>query len=238
MLALLRTPRRAGGPILERWRRLGSPPVAEYAPYASFVLEVLFFYYLAVGKSLISAERASNKVDIAYLFYLPFCMLFTSSDKLHRRCAPLFTSGNQEFVWGPDLKTDLGEIDQHLDRLPDSEKEQGLFEIASRPPDRQGSVVAGLWDRFLRPDWRQDDESGPTEREAASRDIGNEIQLLRESAALKPEEIDFDPADPDSLVIERRILHKRGKWWQVPKDINTRAAKSKFEAVLKACEDA
>ena len=51
--------------------------VARKTPYT--------FFHVAVGKKLISPDRLSNRVDIAYLYYLPFAMVFVSNDKLHKR---------------------------------------------------------------------------------------------------------------------------------------------------------
>ena len=99
---------------LKRWFRSGKPPLVDYAPYTAFVLEVEVFFQVALASDLISKEPASNRLDIAYLFYLPFCMMFVSNDRLHRRSAPLFLRPDQEFVWGPDLKTSLGELNEWL----------------------------------------------------------------------------------------------------------------------------
>ena len=48
---------------------------------------------------LISKDRPSNRADLAYLSCLPFCMVFTSNDKLHAKTARLFLRAEQEFVW-------------------------------------------------------------------------------------------------------------------------------------------
>ena len=64
---------------------------------------------------------------MAYLFYLPFCVVFVSSDKLHRKCAPLLLRDNQEFVWGPDLKAGLNEINEHYQTYPEKVREEGLL---------------------------------------------------------------------------------------------------------------
>jgi hypothetical protein len=78
----------AGRRVLsERWRAAGEPPMAQYAPYAAHLLTVDLFFSIGLGADLISRERPSNKVDMAYLYYLPFCMGFTSSDNLHARTA-------------------------------------------------------------------------------------------------------------------------------------------------------
>lgn len=120
--------------IIEEWGRAEYPPLPVYAPYAAHVLSIEVFFQIALGSNLISAQRISNRTDIAYLFYLPFCMIFVSSDKLHRRCAPLFLRADQGFVWGEDLKADLRRLNEHYLSLPDAEKEKGITRFASTPP--------------------------------------------------------------------------------------------------------
>jgi hypothetical protein len=68
----------------------GRPRPTDLAPYAAHVMTVDLFFNLTVGSDLIGRERPSNKVDLAYLYYLPFCMLFVSNDRLHERYAPCF----------------------------------------------------------------------------------------------------------------------------------------------------
>jgi len=66
---------------------------------------------------------------------------------------------SQRFVWGPDLKADLSVLNAHFAALPEEEKPNGLFTLASSPPvDHQGSV-ASLWDMRM-PGWR--DPKSPT----------------------------------------------------------------------------
>ena len=64
----------------------------EFCPYFHYVYSVDLFFNFAVSADLISRVRpkgkADNKVDIAYLYYLPFCMVFTSNDNLHERVVP------------------------------------------------------------------------------------------------------------------------------------------------------
>jgi len=68
--------------IMGRWNGLGRPPIREYAPYLTHVLTVDLLFYLGIAASQIGSDRKTNKVDIAYLYYLPFCMVFTSRDDL------------------------------------------------------------------------------------------------------------------------------------------------------------
>ena len=65
------------------------------------------FFQIALGAGLIGTERPSNRIDIVYLFYLPFSQVFVSTDNLHRRAAAFFLRTDQSFIWGPDLKAHL-----------------------------------------------------------------------------------------------------------------------------------
>src|SRR5690606_24311442 len=152
-------------PILEGWTQAGFPSLAQFAPYAAHVVQVELFFQFALAASQIGAERASNRVDIAYLHYLPFSMMFVSSDRLHQRCAPLFLRDDQEFVWGPDLKADLARINEHFKRLPDAEKERGVMGFAHSPPKIEGSIVRRLRARFMRKGY---DEEPPVKLPPAS----------------------------------------------------------------------
>lgn len=88
-LRALNAPPKLGRAIINRWRAAGGPHLVEFAPYAAHVATVDLFFNIAIGSDLIGRERPSNKVDIAYLYYLPFCMVFVSGDKLHTHGARL-----------------------------------------------------------------------------------------------------------------------------------------------------
>jgi hypothetical protein len=135
--------------ILKRWKEAGGPPLDEFAPYAAYNLLVDLFFYLSLDAGLISSERPSNRVDIAYLYYLPFCMIFTSGDNLHGRITPLFLRNDQEFLWAPDLKADLSRLDTHYAALSDEVKAQGVARFALDPPPDGDYLTTKLWDRFL-----------------------------------------------------------------------------------------
>jgi hypothetical protein len=145
-------------------------------------------------------------------------MIFTSSDRLHRRCAPLFLREEQEFIWGPDLKEGLRKIDQYFDQLPELEKEKGLNVIAPHPPKEGDFLVSHLWDRHLMP-WRSRPEI-PLSANQETR-LVKEIREFNEARPLRLEEVDFESSNPDAISIQRRIQRRKGKWWQVPKDLES-----------------
>jgi hypothetical protein len=98
---ILNIPEKPRKLILKRWYDTRPMPFDEFAPYRAHILKVDLFFLLCLDKGLISKNRPSNKIDISYLYYLPFCSTFASSDKLHARTVPLFMDSEQSLY--PDV---------------------------------------------------------------------------------------------------------------------------------------
>jgi hypothetical protein len=158
-LDVLGVPEESARDVLARWEAAGGPTLEAFAPYTTHVFKVDLLYYLGVDRGFISGERASNKADMAYLYYLPFCMLFTSGDNLHKRSAPLLLRPNQSFAEAAAFKAALKELDDHYTRLPDEIKELGVMAFAHYPPPELDNLVVELWDKHMRPGWRDDAET-------------------------------------------------------------------------------
>lgn len=202
------------------WGRAGCPPIDKFFPYVYHVLTVELFFYISIKSNLISAVRKSNKIDISYLFYTPFCNVFVSSDKLHKRSAPLFMQSNQEFVWGEDLKADLRKLDKYYDAFPTEEKNQGLHVFANYPPNSNDFLVNELWDTYL-PAWRTQSSNHLTlPKDINDSGLPESIKNFANGTELKPSEIDFDVDQADGMVLKRMISRKKGKWYQIGKDID------------------
>ena len=101
---VLDVPERGRDLIMQRWSESELPSLSSFAPYAAHVITVEIFFRILLEVNRISSDRPSNRLDIAYLYYLPFCQVFVSSDKLHRQCAPLFLRENQTFHLGARTK--------------------------------------------------------------------------------------------------------------------------------------
>ena len=208
-----------GRAVLERWRTQGSPPIKEFAPYTAHLLLVDLFFCIGLGADLIGRERPTNKIDIAYLYYLPFCMAFTSRDRLHERTTPSFLDEGQVFIRGDDLKADLAKLDAHYSLLSDEEKLRGVMSFAHYPPVEGDFLVSKLWDKLMRPEWRE----GPSrQHELESKEHNakiiseiNEITELPRSSASE-----FDPSqEPDAVLVQRKVPLYRGKWRMLPPEI-------------------
>ncbi len=212
-IGFLGVPRHYHQQIFERWKVSGYPDISKFAPYAQYILEIDIFFYIAAASSLIAKERVSNKIDLAYLYYLPFCTVFVSSDKLHKRCAPLFLRSNQRFIWGHELKKGLKQLDKYYDDYPDSEKEKGLFHFANRPPGEKGYYVSGIWDQ-LSPGWRDRYQPELPLTQDVNDNLVAQLNAVADATPLDAEAVDFDTANPESMVLRRKIRPRRGKWVQ------------------------
>lgn len=205
--------------ILARWRSNGCENIRTYAPYAAHVLEVDLFFYLALASSLISDDRPSNRIDIAYLYYLPFTDIFVSSDKLHRNATEA-VSFPCKFVWGQELKSDLASINHYYSEISDDEKLKGLPSFANYPPETSSSFVKSLWDHY-----REAPHTEPSQHTKKIVTANDDKKLVEHLSGLQRAPQIYGPVemqsltDPQSISIERLISAKKGSWWQISKSV-------------------
>lgn len=202
--------------IKDRWKRNGKPPLRIFAPYASHILRVELFFRVALGANLVASTRPSHKVDMAYLFYLPFCMIFISGDKLHKQCAPLFLRPNQQFVWGPELKADLAALNAHFSALPAETRQQGIYKFASRLPEGPWGIIKQLFARhtphLLKPVASLDPEKI---NQAAHKKI---VENMKKWDNAPSEGVSRD-GELETLIIKRSVSRRRGSWVQVGPEV-------------------
>ena len=207
--------------IYERWKAQGKPILPAFAPYASHAMTVDLFFALAIAAGLIAKERTSNKADIAYLYYLPFCMVFASMDKLHARTVHLFLKGKQQFVWGADLKAELKRLDEHYSALPEETKARGVMSFAHAPPMEGDFLTTRLWDEFMAPHWRKPRQARPdpmndAEREQVERAL---LELNEQLKAAAPADREVRVKDADFVIVESKVPRRLGKWAIVPPEV-------------------
>lgn len=225
LFAFIHVPSHLCGQIYHRWESAGFPPLARHAPYAAHVLTVELFFQIALAAKLISAERASNRADIAYLFYLPFCHIFVSGDKLHRNCTPAFLTKHQDFLWGPDLKAALSSINQSLSVASEADRQLGLLQLAPRPPGDESNLVVAIWNKHT----PGNEESSALDIPLDSDAVRTLVEQLKEFSAA-PTDSDVSNISPDeleSVAIERLVPAKRGSWWIIPKAVADKESERK-----------
>ena len=224
-LNVLGLPQSSARDVLSRWEVAGRPKLEAFAPYTTHVFKVDLLYYLGIDRGFISGERASNKADMAYLYYLPFSMLFTSGDNLHRRAAPLFLRPDQSFAEAAAFKAALKELDEYYDQFPDEIKALGVMAFAHYPPAELDNLVVELWDKHMRPDWRDGAES-PDEilarRRAAQQGESGAVDFrarVENAQRVADAEAQLQDDEPDYVVIGRQVPVHKGKWRLLPEEI-------------------
>jgi hypothetical protein len=178
-------------------------------------MTVEVFFRLALSAGLIGV-RPTNRVDISYLYYLPFCDAFISSDKLHRDCAPLFIRDDQIFVWGEDLKSDLGRLNRHYLELSEATRDAGIATFARSPPADVAPLVVRIWDH-THPGWREKvEEPAPALSDEMKEKILGEAERLDQA---RPIGEVVDESEHPSMVVKRAYHKRKGSWYQVPKHL-------------------
>jgi hypothetical protein len=204
--------------IFCRFESRGQPPLASFAPYVDFALRVELFYHLAVNKSRLAA---AHRMDICYLYCLPFCHVFVSKDWVHKQCAPLFMRPDQEFVSAEDLKVALRVLNDQYSALPNSERCKSIHELAPNPPELGDNLVTKLWDRHW-PRWRKPKVTRATndDLQAATAALQEQIDELEIIAKARAGDSTPTTVEELDVLIRRRVTRKKeGKWWLVPEEL-------------------
>jgi len=134
--------------IFNRWLKKEMPALKDFAPYAFYCLKVFVAFYLGIANRLIGT-KPTNRIDLEYLLYVPFCRVLSSTDKFLREFGPCFLNNNQDFVWGNDLKADLKRISEHWRSLTDNQKCEYRDKHGCYPPERDDSITYKLWRKYM-----------------------------------------------------------------------------------------
>lgn len=138
--------------IMQRWKKEGAPCLENFAPYASYVMSVHFFFQLAVRSHLESAVKKSNFIDLTYLFYLPFSHVFISSDKFHERIVPHFLKfPHQHFISAKEMKNALTQVVHCHENHPDKHT-KSLSSLEEEIIERNHNMKQ-IYDRIC-PGWK------------------------------------------------------------------------------------
>jgi hypothetical protein len=197
--------------VVADWIAKRRPPLGEHIPYFVFMLTINIFFCLLLPTQLLPNVKPSHKVDLAYLYYLPFCSVFTSKDNFHAQIVPLFLTPLQTFVNGTDFKQELKKLNERYSALPEDVLKTGLINFAKAPPDDASFLTTRLWDKYL-PRWREINAKpkGPRDPEADKKLI-EELNQMSDSPDLKRhDERNIDKIDYVTVI--RHVRPRKGKW--------------------------
>lgn len=206
--------------IIKRWRQEGRPKIKDFAPYFHHVFSVDLFFYIAIAADLIGRGRPSHKIDLSYIYYLPFCKIFTSNDKLHAEIIPHFIKENQTFISGTELKKGLGQVDVHFSAFPEDVKKRGIMSFAHYPPNEGDFIISSLYDKHMPSTWRENKSPSPQPENKFGKEIMDQIRKFEKEG--KPVEGLNDLEQADNLVIKRMIRARKGKWDLFPPEVVNR----------------
>lgn len=144
------------GQIWKRWNQSADKYFLRFAPYAYYCYVVRSWFLLLISEGGYSPSTHSFS-DLEYLYYLPFCSVFVSRDKLHHKLAAPLLKATQVLADAEELKSDLAAIDAHWEKSHEAVRQLGSMTYAKFPPDLHGSLTCKLWDKFV-PRWRRDRE--------------------------------------------------------------------------------
>jgi hypothetical protein len=222
--------------VVPPWRAKRKPPLRECAPYFIFLLSINIFFCLTQRTQLLTKAKASHVVDLTYLYYLPFCSVFTSKDNFHAQIAPLFLTDEQSFVNGIELKQDLKRLDSLYSNLPESELKGGLVNFARQPPEDTSFLTTRLWDRHL-PDWRKLAKMPPVAlTPEQEKELLRKISRVAEAPECQPgSETNLD--NVEYVVIERKGCLKKGKYFKYSAESTERILEHERKKATKAGEE-
>jgi hypothetical protein len=132
--------------------------VRSWAPYAASIARLGMVFCCCLTLRFIT-WRPTNVLDLQYLFYAPFGMVFVSHDKLHQQLWPAATT-TAEFVWGADLKADLKRYVTARKAARDAREAGQPWKSYTEAFTPETSVISRLHAKFLIP--RTDVVFGPT----------------------------------------------------------------------------
>jgi hypothetical protein len=209
--------------VRAQWAANRKPSVRQHLPYFTLMLTINIFFALVIQTQLLRNVKQSHQVDLAYLYYLPFCSVFTSKDRFHAQVVPLFLNERQTFVDGDELKRDMARLVDYYSALPDEVQRTGLFTFAQTPPEDSSFLVTRLWDKYL-PSWRSF-KNQPKEKldPDDEKKLVEEINQWIDGAPGTHPHNEHTVDKLDHVIIARNVLPRKGRWRRFSEEQEERA---------------
>jgi hypothetical protein len=205
--------------VLKDWIGKRRPALREKYPYFVFMLTINIFFCIVLPTELLRNVKPSHQIDLAYLYYLPFCNVFTSKDRFHAQIVPLFLDPFQRFINGADFKAELKRLNDHYMTLPKEVRDTGLMMFAQEPPEDTSFLTTQMWDIYL-PRWRNKPEGVDLKDPEVQKQLLELINKMADEDAPGVESHDEHDLDNiDHLTVKRRIRPTKGNWRLVSEEI-------------------
>ena len=204
--------------VVNDWKQRRKPNLRGHVPYFVFLLTINIFFCLILPTQLLRNVKPSHQVDLAYLYYLPFCSVFTSKDNFHAQIVPLFLGPMQDFINGMDFKDDMKRLVAYYSALPEETLKMGLSSFAAYPPEDNSFFTTRMWDKYL-PRWRafKEEPKKPRDPEQDKRTV-ERLKLMSDSPELRPGDENAPMDSADYVALKREIWPRKGKWLRFSED--------------------
>lgn len=140
----------------------------ERFPYTYHCLRTALIFNLGMLTNRLGTKE-SNKLDVEYLYYAPFCQVFSSGDRFLVDLASVALPPGCRFLARQDLKNDLSGRLAQWEKLADEEKTEELQWVG--PPDEEGSVISLLWKELIGADYRRQRRTIPADKQKVLTDL-------------------------------------------------------------------
>lgn len=133
--------------IFARWEGCSIKKIQNFSAFAYHCCKVKLLFDFALRYELIGT-RPTNLLDLQYLYYLPFCYIFTTNDKFQLKIAPFLIDEKQKIIDGSELKKDLKFLTEYCETLDDP---KDIDRTRKEPPQLPQSLTFQLWTEYF--DW-------------------------------------------------------------------------------------
>lgn len=190
--------------IFHKWETEGHKTIQTFSPYAFYCFSVNLFFQFGLMNDLIGT-RATNRVDLEYAYYFPFCMVFGSNDKFHELISPFFLKSNQSFIPGQELKADLSAISYKWKSLDEKGRSEWRIKFGSTPPENPKSLSSILWRKYMSAK-KDHGDIAPNLSEEQSKKLAAFIQSKIDGEIGSPKsKDDFNSDEADFIISKRKI---------------------------------
>jgi len=177
------------------WASKRKPPIRQYLPYLTHMLSINIFFALVIQTQLLRDVKPSHQIDLAYLYYLPFCSVFTSKDRFHAQVAPLFMTEHQTFVNGVELK-EIYRSSTSITQACWMRCVNGALDFCTCAPEDTHFLITRLWDKYL-PLWRAHKDMPNLDTPEHQQKLVEEINKFADDE--NPEVVSHDEHDVSKL---------------------------------------
>ncbi len=176
--------------LFYRWESHACPLISNYAPYAFHCIKTVLLFYFGLINDLLS-ERDTNIIDLEYLFYLPFCMLFSTNDRFQELLMPYLIGDFQDFLPLRQLQSDLSKVRECVKEIPVNPDMPAKRKYEALK--RSATSFYAIWSRHLREDvFLERDRSKDYSPEEHKRIVS---EVLKYRDGIQTEHFDSDDAD-------------------------------------------